>query len=75
MLREAVTLDRLAAMPATEAAAHFVARRAEGLTESEQAILAEWLAIDQTHQRELDRAEHGWASFDEEAPRGLLSVA
>jgi transmembrane sensor len=64
MLREALTQERLSGMPPDEAAAYFVTRRAEGLTESEQALLAGWLAADQTHARALDRLERGWAMFD-----------
>jgi len=63
MLREALTSDRLREMEPDEAAACFVARRAEGLTPSEAALLSEWLAADETHARVFARAERAWDAF------------
>lgn len=64
MVREALTLARLEAMPADEAAALFAARRAEGLTESEQAMFSDWLAASPAHAEAFALAERGWAAFD-----------
>jgi transmembrane sensor len=63
MLREALTLDRLGELDPSEAAALFVARRAEGLTPSEEDLLAAWLAADAGHARALDRADRAWGAF------------
>lgn len=60
MIREALTLERLRALGPEEAAAYFVARRAEGLTASEEEMLAAWLAEDEAHARELRRIERAW---------------
>lgn len=65
MLREALTFERLAAMTPDEAAACLIARRAEGLTPSEQALFADWLSGDESHARALDRAERAWSAFDD----------
>jgi len=51
MLREALTFDRLSAMAPDEAAAYFITRREEGLTESEHHLFAQWLKADEAHAR------------------------
>jgi transmembrane sensor len=63
MVREVLTLDRLRALPPDEAAAYFVTRAAEGLTEGEQAIFAEWLAADEAHRRAVAEADRVWSLF------------
>jgi transmembrane sensor len=60
---EALTAKRLGALTAGEAAALFVARQAEGLTDSERALLEGWLASDE-HRRAFERAERAWRSFE-----------
>jgi transmembrane sensor len=65
MLREALTFERLGAMDPDEVAALFVARRAEGLTPSEEALLADWLAVSDVHVREFGRAGRSWDAFND----------
>lgn len=64
MVREALTLERLRAMSADEAAALFAVRQAEGLTANEETLLADWLTADTRHARAFERAGQGWAAFD-----------
>lgn len=73
MVREALTAERLGALPTDEAAALFVARRAEGLTDSERALFEDWLAPDE-HRRALERAERAWRSFDESEGDEILAA-
>src|SRR3712207_6611149 len=54
---DALTPARLRAMDAEEAAAWFVVRRAEGLSLSEQRLLADWRAASPSHRRALERAD------------------
>jgi transmembrane sensor len=63
LIREALTLERLRAMDAREAAAYFVARREEGLSESEQDLLEQWLAADKANAVEIERIERAWNWF------------
>jgi transmembrane sensor len=74
MVREALTLERLQAMPVDDAAALFVARRAEGLTAGEQELLAEWLAESAEHQAALACAERGWDAFDAAGDDEILAA-
>jgi transmembrane sensor len=74
MLREALTFDALRAMTPDEAAALLVARRAEGLTASEQAMLADWLAADAGHGDALGQAERAWNSLDDAEGDELLAA-
>lgn len=60
MIREALTFERLQAMAPEEAASLFVARRAEGLTESEAELFDQWLAGDRANATRLERAQSGW---------------
>jgi transmembrane sensor len=64
MLREALTTERLSAMAPDEAAACFITRREEGLTESEQYLFDAWLAADGAHALAFDQAERSWRAFD-----------
>jgi transmembrane sensor len=64
MMREALTREALWAMPVDEAAALLAVRRAEGLTASEEGLLAAWLAEDPAHARALATAGRGWDAFD-----------
>jgi transmembrane sensor len=63
VVREALTLEKLSALEPREAAAYFIARRAEGLTSGEQQLLADWLAKDEIHRRMFERVEDAWQSF------------
>ena len=74
MIREALTLERLRAMEPGEAAACFVARRAEGLTPSEEELLAAWLGEDEEHCRELRRAERAWDLFSDAGDHEILAA-
>ncbi|WP_309643252.1 FecR domain-containing protein [Phenylobacterium sp.] len=64
MVREALTLEALRALSADDAAATFLARRAEGLTAGETRLLADWLAADADHRAAFARAERGWQAFE-----------
>lgn len=61
-------------MDAADAAAHFIVRRAEGLTASEQTLLESWLADDPAHAAELERAERGWNAFDSSGGDEILEA-
>lgn len=61
-------------MERSEAAACFVARRSEGLTESEQKMLTQWLAADPANSAELERVERGWDWFDYSQDNEILSA-
>jgi transmembrane sensor len=63
VVREALTSQALDALEPREAAALFIARRAEGLTSSEQQLLADWLAKDEAHKRVFDSADRAWQAF------------
>lgn len=63
MVREALTLETLSGLAAEEAAARFVARQAEGLTEHERGMLATWLASATSNQLAFDKAERAWRVF------------
>lgn len=65
MLREALTPDMLQSLPPNEAAALFVCRRADGLTESEATLLSAWLAERQGNRDAFARAEQAWSVFDD----------
>jgi len=65
MVREALTFEALMALDPREAAALFVARRAEGLTSSEQQLLERWLARDESHRRLFANADRSWQTFEQ----------
>lgn len=72
MVREALTSEWLQSMDSAEAAALFVSRQAEGLTQSEQQLLESWLAEDDGNVREFERAAKAWSSFDEAGDDEIL---
>jgi len=74
MVHEALTLERLQAMPLDEAAALLAVRRAEGLTAHEEGLLADWLAADPAHARAFGLAERGWDAFDASADDEILAA-
>jgi len=74
MVHEALTLERLRAMPLDEAAALLAVRRAEGLTASEEGLLADWLAADPAHARAFALAGRGWDAFDAGADDEILAA-
>lgn len=61
-------------MGPTEAAAHFVARRGEGLTPSEQGLLEQWLEADPAHPRELARVERAWEWLSDASGHEVLDA-
>jgi transmembrane sensor len=63
VVRDAVTPESLEALAPEAAAALFIARRAEGLTEGEQHLLATWLAADAAHRQAFENADHAWRTF------------
>lgn len=68
MVREALTPEMINALEPREVAALFIARRAEGYTDSEQRLLAEWLERDSGHAVLLESADRAWQAFA--APEG-----
>lgn len=65
MVREVLTLEMLGALEPRDAAALFIARRAEGLSPREQQLLNEWLAEDEAHRSVFASADAAWRSFDD----------
>ncbi len=63
MVREALTRETLSTLEPREAAAYFVARRADGLTSGEQELLAGWLAEAEVHRRMFESADRAWQIF------------
>ena len=63
MVREALTPETLSGLAADEAAARFVARQAEGLTEHERGMLTAWLESAASNQRAFENAERAWRVF------------
>lgn len=61
-------------MERSEAAAYFVARRSDGLTESEQALLTRWLEADPANAAELERVGRGWDWFQDPGGNEILSA-
>lgn len=74
MVREALTMQTLSALEPRDAAAYFIARRAEGLTSSEQQLLADWLASNEAHHRMFDSADRAWRSFANSADDEILAA-
>jgi transmembrane sensor len=74
VVREALTIEKLSAFEPGEAAAVWIARRAEGLTDSEQKLFADWLARDPGNQRHLEIAERAWRNFDDAGDDELLGA-
>jgi len=64
MVREALTTEKLEGLGIEEAAALFVARRADGFTAGERALFEAWFAADEAHQDAFRRADRAWAVFD-----------
>jgi transmembrane sensor len=65
MVHESLTLEALSALEPREAAAYLIARRAEGLSVSQQQLLAGWLAKDEVHRRMFEYADRAWQCFAE----------
>jgi transmembrane sensor len=63
VIREALTREKLNALEPRDAAAQFIARRAEGLTSGEEQLLAEWLANAEAHRQVFASADRAWQSF------------
>ncbi len=61
-------------MERSEAAACFVARRSEGLTESEQELLSRWLAADPANAAEFERVDRAWEWFADPRDNEILSA-
>lgn len=74
MVREALTFETLRELPPDEAAAYFVTRRSEGLTEGETALLARWLGTDGAHQLALDGADLAWNSLEDAGDNEILAA-
>jgi len=74
VVREALTVEKLGALEPRDAAALFIARRAEGLTTSEQQLLADWLAKDEGHRRLFENADRAWQSFADSEGDEILAA-
>ena len=74
MVREALTVEKLSALEPQDAAALFVARRAEGLTVSEQQLLADWLAKDAGNRRLFENADRAWQAFSDSDGDEILAA-
>ncbi|MEJ0087964.1 MAG: FecR domain-containing protein [Pseudomonadota bacterium] len=74
MVREALTAEKLGALEPREAAALFVARRAEGLTASEQQLLDVWLAKNDDNRRQFENADRAWQTFAASAGDEILAA-
>ena len=74
MVREALTPETLSALEPRDVAAYFIARRAEGLTSSEQQLLTDWLARDEAHRRMFDSAERAWQVFADSESDEILAA-
>ena len=74
MVREALTQQAIDALEPREAAAYFIARRAEGLTSGEEQLLAGWLAKDEAHQRVFDSADQAWQRFADSEGNEILAA-
>ena len=74
MVREALTFEKLSALGPGEAAALFIARRADGLTESEQRLLSAWLATDEGNRRQFEIAENAWQSFADSEGNEIIAA-
>ena len=72
MIREVLTMDRLRAMDADEAAALWTVRLAEGEHAQERDLFEEWLEAAPANRAAWDRAQRGWSLFDEAADDELL---
>jgi transmembrane sensor len=74
VVREALTVEILSTLEPRDAAAHFVARRAEGLTAGEQKLLVDWLAKDDIHRRMFDSADRAWQNFADTGSDEILAA-
>src|SRR5262245_17803106 len=74
MVREALTSERLAALEPSDAAAYFVVRQAEGLTDSEQQLLAGWLARNESHRKAFAAANRSWKTFEQSEGDEILAA-
>ena len=74
MLREALTVEKLSALDPSEAAALFIARRAEGLTDNERQLLEDWLAKDEGHRRQFENADRAWQNFADSEDDEILTA-
>lgn len=74
MVHEVLTIERLRALPPAEAAAWFIARRAEALQTGEQQQFEQWLAEDESHRRAFEAADRAWRSFDDRGDSEILDA-
>jgi transmembrane sensor len=74
VVREALTPAKLDSLEPREAAAMLVARQSEGLNESEQQLLAQWLARDPSHRAMFDSAERAWRVFADSDDNEVLAA-
>jgi transmembrane sensor len=74
MVHEALSHQRLDKMPRDEAAALLAVRRAEGLSDSEAQLLAEWLAADEANRQALAATDRTWQHFDQIEDNEILAA-
>ena len=64
MVHEVLTTEQLGRLGIDEAAALFIARRADGFIAGERELFEAWLAADEAHQDAFQRADRAWGVFD-----------
>jgi transmembrane sensor len=74
VLREVTSLARLSEMPADDAAAYWTMRRMDEVLPHEEALFQEWLELDAANRAAWDRAQRGWAVFDNAPGDELLDA-
>jgi transmembrane sensor len=74
MIRDVLTLSRLSAMPADEAAALWIVRLADGEYPHERQLFEEWLELEPGNREAWERAQAGWTLFDEAKDDELLEA-
>lgn len=63
MVREAVTTETLSKLQPRDAAALFIARRVDGLTDSEEQLLVGWLAKNESNRKAYESADRAWSEL------------
>ena len=70
--RKTLSFAALGSLEPLEAAAYFVVRRSEGLTDGERDVLQDWLAVHADHGEALTQAEYIWRTFDAPVDHEIL---
>lgn len=73
-MRDVLTLDRLTAMGPSAAAALLAYRQADGATDLDAAVLADWLAADPSHAKAWTNTQAAWRDFDDSEDDEILAA-